>query len=252
LQKKKDDKFEDKVPAGRKSKRLKREKVTKWGEVEVEDEMDVRGWLLKDSQDEDNPIKKKEDNILFTQIKKTEDEIPNKRMKQLELDWKMHMHPGVDEPAKAEKISKPKVKITKKDALKKAAENSRNIMDWIKPQQKKEEEELMDWSEDKSIPRGESIITIERKETARMRKEAWMTNRMCREDIEKLISHVEGRSVAGTVVTHLVDRALTEGSRTRIWDILEADDDLNEWTKRKLELEDARVQAEVIREERML
>ena len=75
---------------------------------------------------------------MSTQIKKTEDEIKTNRMKQLELNWKMHMHPGVDEPAKAEKVSTPKVKITKKEALKKAAESSRSILDWIEPKQKKE------------------------------------------------------------------------------------------------------------------
>ena len=101
----------------------------------------------------------------------------------------------------------------------------------------------------------ESIITIERKEAARMRKEALMTRRLCQEEIENLISHVEGRSVAGAVVAYLVDRSWTEGGRKRNWEMLEADDDLKKWTKRKLELEaeeDARVQAGIVREERML
>ena len=53
-----------------------------------------------------------------------------------------------------------------------------------------------------------------------MRKEAWMTNRLCREEIETLISHVEGRSVAGVVVTYLVDRAWTKGGRKRMWYML--------------------------------
>ena len=68
------------------------------------------------------------------------------------------MHPKVDEPAKAEKMATPKVKDTKKEAMRKAAESSRSILDWIKPSQKKEE--VMDWSDDISIPSGESIITI--------------------------------------------------------------------------------------------
>ena len=59
-----------------------------------------------------------------------------KRMKQLELSCKMHMHQKVEEPAKAEKIDTPKVKETKKEAMKKAAESSRCILDWIKPNQK--------------------------------------------------------------------------------------------------------------------
>ena len=92
----------------------------------------------------------------------------------------------------------------------------------------------MDWSDDKSIPSGESIITIERKEAARIKKEAWMTKRLCQEEIEDLISHVEGRSVAGAGVANLVDRSWTEGGRKRIWEMLEADDDLKKWTKRKL------------------
>ena len=64
-------------------------------------------------------------------------------------------------PAKAEKMATPKVKETKKEAMRKAAESSRSILDWIKPNQKKEEEEVMDWSDDRSIPSGESIITEE-------------------------------------------------------------------------------------------
>ena len=51
-------------------------------------------------------------------------------------------------------------------------------------------------------------------------------------------------------MAYLVDRSWTEGSRKRIW---EADDDLKKWTKRKLEAEEnARVQAEISREERTL
>ena len=92
----------------------------------------------------------------------------------------------------------------------------------------------MDWSEDTSITSGESIITNYRKEVERMRKEAGMTNRMCREEIETLVSHVEGRSVAGAMVTYLVDTAWIDVGRKRIWDMLEADDELKEWTKRKL------------------
>ena len=46
--KKKDDKLEYKLPTGRKAKRMKREKVTNWGDVNVEDQLDVRSWLLKD------------------------------------------------------------------------------------------------------------------------------------------------------------------------------------------------------------
>ena len=67
----------------------------------------------------------------------------------------------------------------------------------------------MDWSDDMSIPSGESIINIERKESAKMKKEAWMTRRWCQDEVENLISHVEGRSVAGAVVADLVDRSWT-------------------------------------------
>ena len=61
--------------------------------------------------------------------------------------------------------------------------------------------------------------------------------------------------MAGAVVAYLVDRSWIDGGRKRVWDMLEADDDLKKWTNRKLELEeeeDARVQAGIIREERML
>ena len=127
----KDDKLEEKLPTGRKAKRLKREKVTNWGEVEVEDEMDVRSWLVKGNQEEESISKKKEDDMVSTPMM-----LP-KRMKQLELSWRMHMHPGVVEPAKVENVSTPKVKLTKKEALKKAVETSKSILDWIKPTQKK-------------------------------------------------------------------------------------------------------------------
>ena len=107
----------------------------------------------------------------------------------------------------------------------------------------------MDWSDDKNI------VTIERKEDAKRKKEAWRIRRMCQDEVESLLSHVEGISVAGAVVAGLVDRSWTEGCRKRIWDILEADEDLKNWTKRRLELEaedDTRVKSETIREERLL
>ena len=94
-------------------------------------------------------------------------------------------------PAKAEKMATPKVKDTKKEAMRKAAESSMSILDWIKPKLKQDEEEVMDWSNDKSIPSGESIITIERKEAARMRKEAWMTRRLCQEEIGQILDRGE-------------------------------------------------------------
>ena len=61
--------------------------------------------------------------------------------------------------------------------------------------------------------------------------------------------------MAGAVVAYLVDRSWIDGGRKRVWDMLEADDDLKKWINRKMELEDeedARVQAGIIREERML
>ena len=69
------------------------------------------------------------------------------------------------------------------------------------------------------------------------------------------MSHVEGMSVAGAVVTGLADRSWTEGCRKKIWDMLEGDEDLKNWIKKRLELEaedDARVKLETIREERLL
>ena len=80
---------------------------------------------MKDSPKDDDTIKRKEANQVPTQLKKTGEEMhTTKRMKQLELNWKMHMHPKVDEPAKAEKMATPKVKDTKKEAMRKAAESS--------------------------------------------------------------------------------------------------------------------------------
>jgi hypothetical protein len=78
---------------------------------------------------------------------------------------------------------------------------------------------------------------------------------MCQEEVESLVSHVEGMSAAGAVVTGLVERAWTEGFRKTIWNMLEADEDLKKWTKRRLELEaedDGRVKLETIREDRLL
>jgi hypothetical protein len=66
---------------------------------------------------------------------------------------------------------------------------------------------------------------------------------------------VEGRSVAGAIMSDLVDRSWTEMGRMKIWNILEADEDLKNWTRKRLEveaLEVTRVQLEVIWEERIL
>ena len=60
--------------------------------------------------------------------------------------------------------------------MKKAAGSSRKISDWIKPKKDQETElELMDWSDDADITGGDTVMNIERKETARMKKESWMT-----------------------------------------------------------------------------
>ena len=80
-------------------------------------------------------------------------------------------------------------------ALKKAAEGSKSIMDWVTPTARQDED--MDWSDDVNIPVGESIITIKRKEEAKRQKESWRVKMMCKEEVESLLSHVEGRSVAG-------------------------------------------------------
>ena len=79
--------------------------------------------------------------------------------------------------------------------------------------------------------------------------------RMCQEEVESLLSHVEGRSVAGAIMSSLVDKSWTEMSRMKIWNMLEADEDLKNWTRKRLELEaedDARVQLDTIKEERLL
>ena len=90
------------------------------------------------------------------------------------------MHQKVEEPAKAKKMDTPKVKDTKKEAMKKAAESSKSILEWINPKLK-QDEEVMDWSVDMSIPSGENIINIERKESSKMEKEAWMMRRRCQD-----------------------------------------------------------------------
>ena len=259
---------EEKLPTEKKAKKRKIEKAVNWGETELEEELNVRSWLLKDTNNEDIATMGKEaDRMTSTSDKAGVDTKAVKRMKQLELNWKKHMNKEdydedpSEEPAKAEKVDTPKVKLkvkvkdTKKLALKKAAESSKSILDWIKPNPKSRQDEDMDWSDDKNIPGGESIITIERKEEAKRKKESWRIRRMCQDEVESLLSHVEGTSVAGALVAGLVDRSWTEVCRKRIWDMLEADEDLKNWTKRRLELkaeDDARTKAETIREERML
>ena len=82
-----------------------------------------------------------------------------------------------------------------------------------------------------------------------------MTRRMCQEEVENLILHVDGRSVAGAVVDTLVDISWKECCRRKVWNMLEADADLQLWTKKQIELkeeEDARSQKETAREERFL
>ena len=57
----------------------------------------------------------------------------------------------------------PKVKLTKKEAMKKAAGSSRKISDWIKPKKDQETElELMDWSDDADITGGDTVMNIEK------------------------------------------------------------------------------------------
>ena len=182
--KKKTGNVDDKLPTGKKAKRMKIEKAVNWGETELEEELDVRSWLLKDVNKEDMDNKRKEaDKMTTTSDKAGVDVKAVKRMKQLELNWKKHMNQKDDD-------ADPKVKDTKKVAMKKAAEGSKSILDWIKPKPKQDED--MDWSDDKNIPKGESIITIERKEEAKRKKESWRVKRMCQDEVESILSHVEG------------------------------------------------------------
>ena len=134
-----------------------------------------------------------------------------KKMKQLELSWKEHMSKEDEEreeisevPTKAERVEPPeppkakvkaKMKVTKKMALKKAAEGTKSILDWVKPTARQEED--MDWSDDKSIPVGESIATIKRKEETKRKKESLRIRRMCQEEVESLLSHTYGGQVSG-------------------------------------------------------
>ena len=164
-----------------------------WGETYVEEALDVRGWLLKEDSN-----KEKDDQVTISFLKVGVDKeveiITGKKMKQLELSWKQHMQPKeVEEPQKAEKMDTPKVKMAKKEAMKKATESSRKLSDWIKQRKEQEiEPVLMDWSDDTDIPGGEMVINIEQKETARMKKDSWMTQMMCQEEVKNLIFHVDG------------------------------------------------------------
>ena len=182
--------------------------MVNWGETELKEELDVRSWLLKDAAKDDiaNGMKDAE-KMKMTSGKTGEEARVLKTMKQLELSWKRHMNQeevkedATEETTKAEKVEPPKSKVkakskmTKKMALKKAAEGSKNIMDWIRPTARQVVD--MDWSDDVNIPVGESIITIKRKEEAKREQESWRVKMMCKDEVESLISHVEGRSVAG-------------------------------------------------------
>ena len=54
-------------------------------------------------------------------VNKEAEIMTGKKMMQLELSWKLHMQPKeIVEPKKAEKMDTPKVKMTKKEALKEA------------------------------------------------------------------------------------------------------------------------------------
>ena len=77
--KKKEGNVED---SGSKPKRAKLEKVVDWGETDVEEALDVRGWLLKD----DSNIEK-DDNVAITfqkvGVNKEAEIMTGKKMKQL-------------------------------------------------------------------------------------------------------------------------------------------------------------------------
>ena len=64
----------------------------------------------------------------------------------------------------------------------------------------------MDWSDDVDISSGDTDKDIKIRESARRMKEGWMIWRMCRDEVESLISHVDGRSVAGAVVECLIEK----------------------------------------------
>ena len=90
--KKKSQKEDDVLP-DRKRKKRKLDKVVNWGETEVDEELDVRSWLLKDAAKDDiaNGMKDAEKTRL-TSGRTGEEARVMKTMKQLELSWKRHMN----------------------------------------------------------------------------------------------------------------------------------------------------------------
>ena len=93
-----------------------------WGETYVEEALDVRGWLLKEDSN-----KEKDDQVTISfqkvGVNKEVEIMTGKKMKQLELSWKLHMQPKeVEVPKKTEKMDTPKVKMTKKEVLKKGGQ----------------------------------------------------------------------------------------------------------------------------------
>ena len=53
---------------------------------------------------------------------------------------------------------------------------------------------------------------------------------MCREDVENLIFHVDGKSVARAILEGLVDKSQTQFRMKKVWDMLKEGDGPKTWT----------------------
>jgi hypothetical protein len=84
----------------------------------------------------------------------------------------------------------------------------------------------MIWEDDPSIPQAQDVTTIERKEEARLKQDAWKVKRMCQELLEQVVDGLEGASCGMDIMEDIVDRAWWKYKVGVVWSWVEKDENL--------------------------
>ena len=112
-------------------------------------------------------------------------------------------------------------KMEKKAALKYIEKTNSKMTKWLVKKTASvvisSQEEEMIWEDDLSIPQAQNVKTIERREEARLKQEAWKVKRMCQELVEQVVDGVEGAPCGMDIMSSIVDKAWWEYKVGVVW-----------------------------------
>ena len=264
---------------GRKKKRAKLEKLENWGEAELENELDVRSWLLKPAQTPVASRKMKQMEMEFSMVgtvKVTKTAIATLTLGSTQKQDEAARSPtqdqtpiirqdinGEDLSQKLKDVTptlKPSLsmqqggkKLPKKESLQLIRKTNHKITDWTTPKPKIVI--FNDWSDDTSLPALLDTTDIERKENARCKAEWWRRKRICQELVLEMMTRAGSRSAVSQIMNVLVESAWRKLKENTVKNWLHGDVSLVEFTTKLItswQVEDKRKLKEEMLEERLL